>query len=298
MIAIEKDAYLGAVALSLGGLALCIRTTRRSDVRLWFAVAAVGVLISLGPRLVVAGRVVSPSPLYYLLFGFPPFSEFRMPIRTCVVALLGVSLLAAFGVQSLLTRRRIIGAMGVVGLLAIAVLDTSSWGVPYPSQPVTTPGLYHDLAQDRDDGILLNLPLAPQERFQFYQTIHHKRLPFAFVSRLTRSMWKSVHDVPYLRLFWVTNASAEQHVGFARDWQVEGASAQPAAVPEFKVDLQKRDISYVVLHHTTDPQSQAWMQAFLRGSLGIPFYESPGEGLTAWCLVATCPVITKQPTIP
>jgi hypothetical protein len=298
MIAIEKDAYLGAVALLLGGLALCFRANRTADVLFWFAVAAVGVMVSLGPTIMIAGRVVSPSPLYNLLFGFPPLSQFRIPCRAAVVALLGVSVLAAFAAQSLLTQRKIVGAMGVLGLLGIAVLDSSSWGVPYPSQSVTIPRLYQDLAQDRDDVILLNLPLTPQETFQFYQTIHQKRLPFAFVSRLTPSMRKSVDDVPHLGLFWVTNGSSEQLVGFARNWEVVGARERPEPVPQLKMDLQNRNIRYVVLHHTTDPHSQAWMQAFLLGSLGTPFYESQGEGLTAWCLVAACPAITKPPTNP
>ena len=92
MIAIERRMLSGCRALLLAGLALCFRTNRKGDARFWLAVAAVGVVISLGSTVMVAGRVVSPSPLYNLLYGFPPLSQFRIPSRTAVTVLLGASL--------------------------------------------------------------------------------------------------------------------------------------------------------------------------------------------------------------
>ena len=97
-------------------------------------------------------------------------------------------------------------------------------------------------------------------------------------------MLRSVSDVPYLGLFWVTNGSPVQAVGFAQDWRVVGAES--GAVPDGRLweELRKRSIRYVVLHRSTDPQSDAWMRHYLHVSLGTPFYDDDSEGLTAWRL--------------
>ncbi len=295
MTAIEKDAYPGGITLLLAAAALCFARARRTGALFWLAVAVTAAVFSLGPTIAVAGRIVGPSPVYNLVFGFPPLSQFRAPNRTSVLALLAAAMLAGYAVEILFARmasqpaRRVLAGAVLAPVLWLALLDSSLWGMPYPSRPVSSPQLYEIIARDADDRILLNLPLASLESHQFYQTVHHKRLASGFVSRATPSMAQSLGSVANLNLFWVTNPSALQTVGFARNQRVVGAEHHTAPNPAFKAALLARGIRYVVLRHSTDADSQAWMRQYLLGSLGMPFYEVSSEGLTAWCLDVTCP---------
>ena len=104
-------------------------------------------------------------------------------------------------------------------------------------------------------------------------------------------MMRSVAKVPNARLFWVTNWSANLQVGNTRDWRVTGTASSPVGNPQFKLDLQRLGFRYVVLHHSTNADTQYWMREYLLTSLGIPFYDVGEEGLTAWCVDAKCPPV-------
>ena len=288
----EKDNYLGLIPIVLAVVGLSSVVGRATGALFWLAVSAAGVFFSLGPVIAVAGRNLWASPLYEMVFGLPLLSSFRAPNRTSVLALLGVSVLAAYGVQAIIKkarRQQTLAGLGLLVVLVVAILDTSLWGTPYPSKPVDVPALYHQIASDPDNVILLNLPLSPQESHQFLQTVHGKRLPFAFVSRITPSMQRSLNAVPELRSFWVTNGSSEHLVGFRKDWQVRGATLRDPPSPHFKTNLQSKKIRYVVMHHTDNEDSQTWMKAYLLESLGDPFYDNTAERVTAWCVDASCP---------
>jgi hypothetical protein len=294
MSAIEKDGFLGGIPIVLAVTALCFAQPRRTGAFFWLGVAVIGIVLSAGPRVTIGGRVLGPSPLYNVLFAVPPLSMFRAPNRTSVTVLLATAMLAGFAITTISSRLptwrwKVLGSLVLAVLLPAHLWASLPWGMPYPASPVAVPELYRVIGRDPDDRLLLDLPLIPLESFQFYQTIHQKRITIAFVSRITPSMVQSVSKVPGSALFWVTNGSAAMQVGFARDWRVVATARRPPGTPQLRVELQRLGFRYVVLHHSTDPDTQQWMREYLLASLGLPFYEVKQEGLTAWCVDVTCP---------
>jgi hypothetical protein len=111
----EKALYLGLAPLLLAGFALV--RDRRGPV-LFFAAAAGVALMDAAAR---------HLPLHALLSFLPGNGAFRVPARSAWIAVLGLSVMAGFGVQALASRmdlRRALAAGAGAALLAAADLVT------------------------------------------------------------------------------------------------------------------------------------------------------------------------------
>jgi hypothetical protein len=155
MSAIEKDGYLGGITLLLAAVALCFERLRRNGGLFWLAVTTTAVVFSAGPTVMIAGRVLGPSPVYNLIFGLPPLSLFPAPNRTSVTVLLGAATLAAFAADAMFAhistgrRRTILAGAALAGLLSINLWACSPWAIPYPFRIVPFPELYEIIGRDR-----------------------------------------------------------------------------------------------------------------------------------------------------
>ncbi len=101
---IEKIVFPGYVALLLGIVGAVARRTRRTAL-FWVALALIGFLMSLGPRLLVGGNNTGlplPASIFYTL---PASAIFRAPARFSSIAFLGLSVCASLGVQALTESR-------------------------------------------------------------------------------------------------------------------------------------------------------------------------------------------------
>lgn len=109
--------YAGAATLVLAGLALCL-LRRDPSVQIAASLAAVGVLLSLGPQISIG--VTSVTGPFEWIRGLPAVSMLRTPARMGVLAVLGLSLLAALGWTRFVTGRLATILLGPV-ILAFAV---------------------------------------------------------------------------------------------------------------------------------------------------------------------------------
>jgi hypothetical protein len=135
------------------------------------ATAFVALLFSAPPRVSVLGQEV-PMPEELVLQAT---TAFRVTHRFALVVMLGVCVLAALGLRTLLTGRSATVAMAVVAVLAIAVpLDL--WGRQVDgAKRVVYPRLYSDLKQEAP-GIVAVYPLGPDSDNLaiFYRPSHGK----------------------------------------------------------------------------------------------------------------------------
>jgi len=109
--------YIGVVVLILAGLAFA-STRRKSFVRFWLAAAIVSLLVAWGGH----------TPFYRLWFLLPKMNVVRAPGMIYFITSFAAAVLAAVGVERLLTgealnRRYLVGwavAAGLIGLVAIS----------------------------------------------------------------------------------------------------------------------------------------------------------------------------------
>ena len=134
MEGVEQELFPGfaALLLALLGCVYASKDTRRMSI-VFTAVAAVGVLLSMGPA--------SPIPLYALLYrGLFGMAAIRAVPRFSVLVLLGIAMLAAFAVRALELRRPHLSAgIFAVALLAIGV-EYSNGAIAYPAPPPLSTG--------------------------------------------------------------------------------------------------------------------------------------------------------------
>lgn len=130
----ETDAYLGIPLLALL-VAACVLGWRRPLVRWAALLSAIAAVLSLGPRLHVAGTVL-PVPLPWALVGRLPLLDSAVPSRLMLFAYLGVGLLLADLVASAGRRRPLALAAVAVALLPLV----PRW--PYPSTEARVPAFF------------------------------------------------------------------------------------------------------------------------------------------------------------
>lgn len=210
---LTNPGYL-AMAMALVGL----WTTRRGkawEVTLfWMVVTLVFYLLALGPVLHINGQTTKIHLPYDWFQDVPGLNTSRNPRRYTIVASLGVGVLAAFGIRSLLTwlsvlfsravresgirsRESGVGNGGLIpgsllrrhSLIAPAIvlvfLVVSLSGFMYAAgeqaipDPPDWPKFYEHIAQDKDTYALLELPMFTrrgrgEHHYMMLQILHHK----------------------------------------------------------------------------------------------------------------------------
>ncbi len=186
----EHQVFIGYAALALVIIALLFAGRKSEDARRgpWTWVLVTFFILSLGPVLHIAGETQLlpgggeiPLP-YAALVRVVPFMEITRSVsRLSVIVMLATAVLAAIGLQWIMTRARY-GA--VWGTAALALILFEFLPAPYPMSPPDTPAWYAELAASPDRGAVLNLPMNwDRPGYLLYQTVHGKPLTVAYISR-------------------------------------------------------------------------------------------------------------------
>ena len=134
----DTDPWLVAlVVLPVAGLVLVPAWRRAvqamhaaSGIGFFIDATLVAALLSLGPRIQVAGQILGYGPYYWLWAFVPGFDGLRVPGRLLMVVALFLAVLAGLGTAALVTRwpraRRAVLSTAVAGMLA------ESWVAPMP----------------------------------------------------------------------------------------------------------------------------------------------------------------------
>jgi hypothetical protein len=134
----ENDAYVGVPLILLFSVAAVLRW-RRPAVR-WAALTVVGIaLLSLGPRLHVAGQVTA-IPLPWTVVAKLPLMESVLPGRLMLFAFLGIGIVVAdlVAAAALASRRR---AVLAAGALVVALIPLAP-RLPYASTDAAAPAFF------------------------------------------------------------------------------------------------------------------------------------------------------------
>ncbi|MBX2998357.1 MAG: hypothetical protein KF893_07580 [Caldilineaceae bacterium] len=185
----ERTIAIGYLPLILA-LAAAWLDRRRSG--FWLVGALFFLLIALGPVLnlrtigwddIPTGEQPPGWTPYELLNRTIPFMRISRSVsRFAVMVQLAMAVTAAIGLHALLRRRspRLRRSLAVV---AVLVVLAEFWVAPYPLSPPDTPYYYAQIAEE-SGGSLLNLPMNyDRPGYLLYQTVHHKPLTVAYISR-------------------------------------------------------------------------------------------------------------------
>lgn len=184
----ERTISIGYTALVLAGIGVAW-AWRRS--RFWLAVAGFFFLLALGPALhltsITAADIPAGDPgptwtLYGLLVEAVPFMRISRSVsRFAVMVQLALSVTAGIGLYEWVRRK---GRPALWVSLAVVLVLAESWVAPFPISPPDTPDFYRQLAADPAPGAVLNLPMNyDRPGYLLYQTVHHKPLTVAYISR-------------------------------------------------------------------------------------------------------------------
>ncbi|HEX2500815.1 MAG TPA: interleukin-like EMT inducer domain-containing protein, partial [Methylomirabilota bacterium] len=182
---------LGLVLLVIRGWSARLkgRSTRLTEgdwVRLLLLLTAVFAVLALGPVIHVARREVGPGPyadLYPLLF---PLHAVRVTVRFAVLTLVGLALLAAFGLRAIeerLTGRAWLRRWVVVAVLLALALEYAVAPAAYDSERWAPRPVDEMLRADPDDVAVLEWPPKlgnPAADAMFRSLWHGKRIVNGF----------------------------------------------------------------------------------------------------------------------
>ena len=181
-------AFIGYAALILAALGFYARRALPAA-RFWAIATIFFALIMLGPTLIVGGQSTG-IPLPFALLRVIPFvNANRYPVRFNVMLMLALLPLIAFGAARLLQTRHGKTALGALS----ALLVFEQLVLPIPMSDLRVPPVYQTIRDDPGDFTVLELPLGwrgsidmqgkLEDRAQFFQTVHEKRLLGGITSR-------------------------------------------------------------------------------------------------------------------
>ena len=156
----RRGSYLGYTALAL---AIVGALRGRRDRAAWLVMGFGLFVLSLGPRLQVAGRTLDVRLPYAWVGNWEPVRVVRHPNRFCGPLSLPFAALAGYGVSWLFSRlkrprHRLIGPLLTLGLAALVLAEVLPW--PYPTVQLSVPPFYHQLADEPGDFAILDLPMG------------------------------------------------------------------------------------------------------------------------------------------
>jgi hypothetical protein len=184
----EHELFPGAVMVLLAGAALFApRRPAAIRIRLYAAIAAAAIVLSLGPQPAAWGHVSPiPGPYQFLLSTVPGLDGLRSVSRINAIVVLALCVLAAFGAVSVLDRVPAGARSTVIALLALGIV-ADGWAAPIPTarfDPLSNTddrAAYGFLKASGPDGALIELPMGhaddPRElRYQYLTLWHGHRI--------------------------------------------------------------------------------------------------------------------------
>ena len=183
----EHELFPGAIILILAGTALfAARPESKPYLRIYVAIAATTLVLSLGPRPAAWGHIAPfPGPYQLLLDLVPGLDGLRAPARSGMIIALALCVLAAYGSGRVLDRVGPRRRWLVVAGLAIGLI-AEGWSAPIPTarfDPLGNPDdrhAYTFLRQRGPEGAVLELPLSRlgderEIRYQYLTLLHGHR---------------------------------------------------------------------------------------------------------------------------
>ena len=253
----RSETSMGWVAL---GLAMVGLLRHKNGIRIFWSLAGLFFFfLTLGPFLRVTGEWLSEIPLPYLLLyeWVPLFKTGRDPTRFMPLAMLMLSIIAAFGVDSLLrhVHVKLVRFFLTIFLVELVLFESLiAWVGSY--QP-SLPSAYRQLARAKQEVAIIDLTAEPFKLLP--QTIHGKRITY-LEKTLPRTPSKN----------WML--PVEHDFRFPESFFHLDAQRQSARLEAHHESLKALHIKFILL----PPGPNAFLQTQLAERLGATVMEEGG----------------------
>jgi hypothetical protein len=266
--------FIGYSALLLAG-AGTVHLLRRQRWQglFWPLTTFVFWLLTLGPVIRIAGQatpIIGPIPGPFALVSLLPFfNGNRYPSRYSVMVMLGVAVLAGYGMLGIRDwgvgtgkRRPITNRIIAASLIALFLLEHLS--IPLPLNDFRIPPVYQTIAAEPGDFAVLELPTGWRNGArvmgrsdvlimmeQWYQTAHGKRLLGGNTSRNPAYKFQYFTDAPLIGdLIGLMNAD-QPHIGPVVESEWDALVARNRTVAPAVLDFL--DVRFVLVHVEKSP---------------------------------------------
>jgi hypothetical protein len=179
---------------------------REPRLRVWWFGAMGLFVLALGPTLKFTGL-----PMPFALFSWwPPLSQFRVPSRLTIPAVIGLAAVYSLLLDHLFRRMRIRQAIVVAGAVIALRLTLTIAQHPFYTQSYAPSVIYDYLARVRTAAAVIEVPVAVRsgldrighggEFLQYYQIAHGRPIINAMIARLPAEVFAFYRGHPSLLL--------------------------------------------------------------------------------------------------
>jgi len=281
----------------------------------WLAVACMGLVLSLGPYLMLSAEVtlqmrgspdaVSPLqlPMLWVMKYVPYFMRFGHPERFIVMAQAGGLMALAAAAPAVFERLkgRNTGAIVAVGLVAIACVDAFvlNRAEVYRSEPLKHSRFLHGLADD-EGTVIVSLPLNASDFICDHQRIHRRPMlngygSFFLLEVVRRQEYLELrqNNSVYRYLNQLMPAGAAQPLPDIRDWDFFMDSNVRCAIVHKSVFEPGRryERGEVVEYWNLTPHEYDVVESGMSQLLGAAIYED--DDITAFDMTRAWPGAPK-----
>lgn len=205
-------------------------------------------------------------PLGWMMPYVPFLKVFRVPSRFALLTSLCLTIAAAYGFSQARRhwQKRGVSTLKIAGVAMLFLL--AEYGIwPYPAADTTTSEFYRQISHENEAFALVPVPLQPNTarmaRHEWLQTIHHKPLVAAYVSRPPRNGLRFFNNNDLLKFLF--GASEETGTLKASDYP-------PQKLQDDVLSLRALNVRYIVIHKKyLHPADLACIETVLK-SLRLP----------------------------
>jgi len=263
------------------------RMHRNRQVWLWLSSVIVFSSLALGPYLIVNGEM-SDTPLPFLLLQkIPLLNSTRVPVRLTMLAMLSLSVLAGYGMSSMMPVLRKLKWSNLAipaATLAVLTLLFIEYRPNFAMFSMESPKIYEEIAASDIPGSVIDLPLGWEATphgagsemtfVELYQPVHQRPLVGGMVGRAPKS--KSLRSAYEPVIDYLAEPNTYDSSELDRD---------PAAIQRV---IDEYQIAFIVIHknHTDyfsagkfnprpallrDPELLAKLDTYIRNDLRIEY---------------------------
>ncbi len=204
----EYIVYAGIIPIVLSTISIL----KSRQAHFWGLSAGIFFILSLGPILHINGAKCIQLP-YMVLMKIPIFSLAHIPSRWDIMLMLSLAVLSGYGIGYIFKHfnfKSIYKIIIFIMLVTFVLFDFLS--VPFPVSTTTVPDFYNQIAMEKEDYAIIDVPFWPPyyyPQYMFYQTVHEKKLVNGYVSRTPDDVIQFLNSAPVIKyLTYLSQPSA------------------------------------------------------------------------------------------
>lgn len=190
----ESSNYLTFSVCVLLVIAIWKRVKIHKDIVFWLIVAVIFGVLSMGPRVMIAGISINHAPMPYAILEriVPPLKLSGVPVRMMVMVIFAAAIISAMVLAKLNLKQR--KGQIVMAIFAI-VLIFELWPNTMPINPVAYPKYVDALhSLPATGGVLDDAALSESDQL-YHQTITEKPIVLGYISRTPTSVTKKDNEL-------------------------------------------------------------------------------------------------------